>query len=124
MLSGLRVLVVEDESIFATELTQVINEAEGEVVGPLSSATQAPALLKAGDIDLAVLDAELSDGEVTPLVEALYARGVPFVLCSGQEIPRRIADRHPDLRALRKPVDATRVVAELRRARRAAAAAA
>ena len=122
MLSGLRVLVVEDETVFATQLTQAIRDAEGEVVGPLSSAGEARALLKSGDIDLAVLTGGLAAGEATPLVEALYARNVPFVLCSGEDIGSRVADRHPDLRPLRKPVDAARVLAELRRARRAAAA--
>ena len=46
MLSGYRVLIVEDEAIVAQDLSDAINEAEGEVIGPYSGTREARAILK------------------------------------------------------------------------------
>ena len=124
MFSGLRVLVVEDEAVFATALADSISAAEGEVVGPFASAAEARSLLKTEQVDLAVLDANLTDGSFKPILEALHARGVPLVVCTGADVPVEIRARHPHLRMLEKPVEPTRVLAELRRLRRAQRAAA
>jgi DNA-binding NtrC family response regulator len=119
MLSGLRVLVVEDEPVVADDIREMIKEAEGEVVGPLSSVQDARMLLKGNTaVDAAVLDVNLKDGKITPVLEALCARGIPTVVYTGASLPDDVRRRHPDLIALSKPVRPARVLAELRRASR------
>jgi DNA-binding NtrC family response regulator len=119
MLSGLRVLVVEDEPVVAEDIREMIREAEGEVVGPLSSVQDARMLLKGNiAVDAAVLDVNLKDGKITPVLEALRARGIPTVVYTGASLPDDVRRRHPDLIALSKPVRPARVLAELRRASR------
>jgi hypothetical protein len=66
-------------------------------------------------IDGAILDLSLGDGSVTPLLEALRARGIPTLVYTGGAVPEALLKRHPDLRVLRKPVAPARLIAELRR---------
>jgi DNA-binding NtrC family response regulator len=116
MLSGFRVLVVEDEALVAEDLSDTIREAEGVVVGPCPGNREARALLK-GDtaIDAAVLDVNVSDGAVTPVLEALQARHIPTLVYTGGALPEDVRRRHPDLTVLAKPVRPARLIAELRR---------
>ncbi|HEX2552716.1 MAG TPA: response regulator [Microvirga sp.] len=116
MLNGYRVLVVEDEAVVAEDLRATIEEAEGVVLGPFPTAGDARALLKSGSaIDAAVLDVNVSDGMITPVLEALCARGIPTVVCTGGEVPDDVRRRHPDLTVLAKPVRPARLIGELRR---------
>jgi DNA-binding response OmpR family regulator len=116
MLSNRRVLVVEDELLVAEHIKDVLSEAEGVTVGPIPTVAEARQLVRNGlAVDAAILDLNLSDGSVTPLLEALRARGIPTLLYTGGAVPEALLKRHPDLRVLRKPVAPARLVAELRR---------
>ena len=117
MITGLRVLLVEDEPVVAFDIGEMIREAEGEVVGPFASVREARAILKDNAaVDAAVLDVNLSDGKITPVLESLRARGIPTVVYTGGTIPDDVRRRHPDLISLTKPVRPARLIAELRRA--------
>jgi DNA-binding NtrC family response regulator len=116
MLSGFRVLVVEDEVLIAEDISRILTEAEGVPVGPVSSVVEARRLLKEGTpLDAALLDVNLADGPVTPILEALNARGIPTLVYTGGSVPEGIRQRHPDLIALSKPVPPARLIGELRR---------
>jgi DNA-binding NtrC family response regulator len=117
MLSGCRVLVVEDEPVIAEDLCSTLTTAEAIVIGPVASVGEARRILKGGTaVDAALLDVNLSDGEVTPVIEALRARKVPVVIYTGGSLPERVLQRHPDLIALSKPIMSARLIGELRRA--------
>jgi DNA-binding NtrC family response regulator len=116
MLAGCRVLVVEDEALVAEAIIELLAEAESVPVGPASSVSEARQLLKQTvALDAALLDVNLSDGPVTPVLEALSARGIPTVVYTGGAVPEDVRRRHPDLIALSKPVLPARLLAELRR---------
>jgi DNA-binding NtrC family response regulator len=116
MLSGSRVLVVEDEALTAEEIRLLLIEAEGVPVGPVSSLSEARRLLKEGTVlDAALLDVNLTDGQITPVLEALSARGVPTLVYTGGSLPAGVRERHPDLVALSKPAAPARLIGELRR---------
>jgi len=118
MLTGIRVLIVEDESLVAATLSDAVENAGGEVVAVARTVNEARQLIRMLPFDAAVLDLHLSDGEVTPVLEALHTRRIPTIVYSGGELPERIRARHPELVALRKPVLPGRLVAEILRARR------
>jgi DNA-binding NtrC family response regulator len=121
MLSGLRVLIVEDEPVLADDLNEIITEAEGVVVGPVATVKEARALVKKGVVfDVAVMDVNLTDGIVTPVLEALQARGVPIVVYTGGTVPDDVRQRHPSLVSLAKPVRPARLTGEIRRVARKA----
>ena len=125
MLNGLRVLVVEDDPTIATDISDLIERAEGQVIGPVGSLREARQTVKADQsIDAAVLDVNLSDGDVTPVLETLRARKVGVVVYTGSGgLPSGVGERHPDIVVLQKPVQPGRIVGEIQRARRSASAA-
>jgi DNA-binding NtrC family response regulator len=116
MLAGYRVLVVEDEPLVAEGLRDLIAEAEGVPAGPASSVREAQHLLKDGPaVDAALLDVNLPDGPVTPVLEALSARGVATVVYTGGAVWEDVCQRHPELIALAKPVLPARLIGALRK---------
>lgn len=84
ILTGRRVLIVEDEYFAAMELQRLVEEAGGEVVGPAGTLADARALV-ADDIDGAILDLRLDGNTSVPVAEALRRRGIPFLLVTGLE---------------------------------------
>ena len=84
-LQGLRVLVVEDETLVAMLLEDMLADHGCEVTATASRIAQALELI--GDtnlaIDVAILDVNLAGESSFPLAEALTGRGVPFVFATG-----------------------------------------
>ncbi len=114
MLAGCRVLVVEDEALVAEGISELLIDAEGVPVGPVPSVREARQLIKNDpSLDAALLDVNLSDGPMTPVLEALRARGIPTVVYTGGAIPEGVRQRHPDLIALSKPVLPARLIGDL-----------
>ena len=118
LLAGMRVLVVEDDAVVATDLSDVIERADGEVIGPVKSIQEAGHLAKTDAFDVAVLDVNLTDGEVTPILESLRARKIPMLVYTGSGLPEKVARRHPDLTVLAKPVLPARLLGEIVKAHR------
>jgi DNA-binding NtrC family response regulator len=117
MLAGSRVLVVEDEALIALSISEMLTDAEGVPVGPAASIREARQLIRnVAVLDAAVLDVNLADGSVTPILEALSARGIPTVIYTGGVVPEDVRQRHPNLIALSKPVLPARLIGELRKA--------
>ncbi len=108
-LRGARVLIVEDAVLLALELETGLAEAGAEIVGPAYELAEAMNLLD-GPIDAAVLDANLNGPSVTPVAEALAARGVPFVFATGYGEAGG-APLGFDAPVIRKPYDVTQVAA-------------
>jgi DNA-binding NtrC family response regulator len=110
---------VEDEPLVAEHIVHVLTEAEAEVVGPFASVLEARQLVRNGVfVNAALLDLNLRDGSVTPLLESLAARGIPTLVYTGAGLPDVIRRRHPQLIVLTKPVPPARLVGEIRRATR------
>ena len=85
-LRGRSVMVVEDEYFQAEELSRALSGAGARLVGPFPTVESALAGLDEGaGIDAAVLDVNLRGVAVSPLVEALSARGIPFLFATGYD---------------------------------------
>ena len=91
MLAGLRMLVVEDEFLAAYEVERLVHKLDCVVVGPAASVNGALDLVADEPPDLALLDVDLNGTPVTPLVENLKTRKVPYVLITGYS-PRDLAE--------------------------------
>jgi DNA-binding response OmpR family regulator len=113
MLGGARILIVEDEVLIALDLADMVESAGATVVGPAPSTKEASRLLDAGPVEAAILDVNLADGEVTPVLERLVEEGTPVLVYSGGGLPEALRSRHPELTVLRKPVPSSRIVSEL-----------
>jgi DNA-binding response OmpR family regulator len=121
MLRGARVLVAEDETFIALDLADTFENAGASVIGPAATVKEALRLLATEPVDSALLDFNLADGDVTPVLELLAGRGVPIVIYTGRGLPAELMWNHPDLPVIRKPLPPARIVAELAAARERAA---
>jgi CheY-like chemotaxis protein len=104
-LRGLRILVVEDEFLVSLDLEAMLRELGGEVVGPLGSLDRAVAVAREAALDVALLDVNVGGQTVTPVADALAARAVPFVFCTGYDAASLPA-RHAAVPILMKPCQA------------------
>jgi CheY-like chemotaxis protein len=111
-----RILVVEDEILIALFISEVLETAGFEVVGPLPTVSKALAQLAIPDCcDAAVLDASLRNESAVAVAKALVALGIPFVVATGynqSQLPPELAA----VPILAKPVNTEELIAYLRRA--------
>ena len=83
-LKGRRVLVVEDETMIAMLLEDMLVDLGCAVVGPAHGLDDALVLANGGaGIDAALLDVNLAGRPVFPLADALRAKGVPVIFSTG-----------------------------------------
>lgn len=82
-LSGLRVLVVEDEMMVSMLLEDILSDFGCTLVGPATHVEPALRLVEGGGFDVAILDVNLNGDDTYPIAEALEARAIPFVFSSG-----------------------------------------
>lgn len=85
--TSLRVLVVEDESLIAFELSDLLEDLGHQVVGMAAAPEQAVRLIQTleGGIDAAMVDANLAGVSSVPVIEALRRNGIPFAVTSGYD---------------------------------------
>jgi DNA-binding response OmpR family regulator len=82
-LSGVRVLVVEDDPLMAMDLEDTLAEAGALVVGLCQTLDEAMARANVDDFAVAVLDFSLGPYTASPVARRLARRRVPFVLYTG-----------------------------------------
>ena len=113
MLNRAAILVVEDEPFIALGLALAIQHADGEVVGPAASVKAALKLLETHGVVGAILDVNLTDGVISPVVDYLMQRQIPLIIQTGVGIPADLAARFPDLIVRIKPTISDQMIAEL-----------
>jgi DNA-binding response OmpR family regulator len=87
LLTGARVLVLEDETLVSMMVEDMLLDLGCEVVGPFAKLEQALAFMDGGDgkLDAALLDVNLGGERSFPMAEALAGKGVPFVFTTGYD---------------------------------------
>lgn len=99
-LSGRKILVVEDEWLIAQHLSMCLEDMGCDVVGPVSGVEDAIEKIADEEIDCALLDANLNGTTSAPIVDALMAATVPFIIVTGYgglELPTAAMDSAPRL---------------------------
>lgn len=110
-----RILVVEDEYVVAEAIDRILTRAGAVVLGPVPSVDQAMALLdQEGRIDIAILDINLGEHKVYPVVDRLLARGVRCVFATGNDIAD-VPLKYKNIPRLEKPVEASSIIDVLNR---------
>ncbi len=107
-----RVLVVEDETMIAMLLEDMLDSLGYVPAGHAGTRTEATRLATNGEYDLALLDVNIGGGDVFPIAEILAGRGVPFLFCTGYGevgLPKQWSDRP----CLAKPFDIDQLEAAL-----------
>lgn len=83
ILSGKRILVLEDEALIAAMVEDMLTELGVIVVGPAPTVALGMSLATKEDIDAAVLDVNIQSARVDPVAEVLKSRGIPVVFATG-----------------------------------------
>ncbi len=82
---SLRILVVEDESMFAFVLEDMLVELGHKVIGPVGRLNKALSIAQRELLDFAILDVNLHGQETYPVAEVLAVRGIPFAFATGYD---------------------------------------
>ena len=118
LLSGRRVLVVEDEMLVLIMIEDMLADLGCKSVTSAATVDKALALIDAQAFDFALLDINLNGRDSHPVAEALSARGVPHVYSTGNT-DHGLRDGYSDRPVLRKPFKYEEMVAILTRLKRA-----
>ena len=113
VLTGALVLVAEDQIFIALDLALAVEDAGREVAGPVASVKNALALIEARPITAAILDSNLTDGDITPVATLLLEAGIPIIIQTGVGITSELAMRFPNLVVYIKPYVAADLVSKL-----------
>jgi DNA-binding response OmpR family regulator len=112
VLSGRRVLIVEDEPLLAFEYSDELEDAGARPHIALSIA-EADALIAEGLPDVAVLDVNIGADTVWPVASLLTSHGVPYVIVTGYSFSTNVPVGVVPAMCLEKPVGAHAVVDQL-----------
>jgi DNA-binding NtrC family response regulator len=113
MLDGTQILVAEDAALIGIDLADHFEAFGAQVIGPVATVSDAMRLIDGKALNAALLDFNLQDGNVTPLLKKLAARRVPTVIYSGQSLSADVRRDYPDVTVLQKPAPMHLIVAEL-----------
>jgi CheY-like chemotaxis protein len=83
LLSGRRILAVEDDMLIRLTLEDMLADLGCEAVSTAGTIDQAVGLIDLHRFDAATLDVNLGGTSSYPVADALAARGVPFVFSTG-----------------------------------------
>ena len=114
LLSGRRVLVVEDEMLVVMMIEDMLSDLGCESVSSAATVDQALALIDTQAFDVAMLDMNLNGNDSHPVAEALAARGVAFFYATGNAV-HGLRDGYADRPMLKKPFRHEDLVAILAR---------
>lgn len=112
MLADKPVLIVEDNVYLALDLAAEVERLEGRAVGPASSLGEALALLEKEQLAAALIDADLAGG-VAPIIKAVAAKRLPYVIQASGGLPPEIMMIGPTVPVLMKPIQPLDVVSIL-----------
>jgi CheY-like chemotaxis protein len=83
MLTGRRVLVVEDEMLILLMIEDMLEDLGFAAVTAAATIDQALGLIDTQAFDVAMLDLNLQGEKSYPVADRLAARGVPFLFSTG-----------------------------------------
>jgi CheY-like chemotaxis protein len=102
LLSGRRVLVVEDEMLVLIMIEDMLADLGCKSVSSAATVDKALGLINAQVFDAAMLDMTLNGNDSHQVAEALSARGVPFIYSTGNT-GHGLRDGYSDRPVLKKP---------------------
>lgn len=113
-LSGLHILVVEDELLICDMIADALHEAGCEVVGPATSLEKGETLASSENLDGAFLDLNLKGKPSLSIAEVLTRREVPFAFLTGYD-EAAIPETYRQVPILWKPFQVRDLVAFVQR---------
>ncbi len=97
------ILIAEDEPLIAWMLEDEVSAMGFKVVGPFPSAREACASIEELQPKAALLDVNLTDGEVFPLADKLRDRNIPLIFHTAHSQDGDIKNRYEGAQIITKP---------------------
>ena len=97
-----RILVVEDELMIRMLLEDMLGELGYTVAAEAARIEEELEAAKNAHFDIAILDVNLNGQPISPVADALVARGMPFVFATGYG-ERGLPEPYRDRPTLKKP---------------------
>jgi CheY-like chemotaxis protein len=112
LLTGRRILVVEDEMLVLMNMEMALEDLGCSAISAAATVADALHALSTYQFDAALVDVNLGKEKSYPIADALAQRGIPFAFCTGCGSH---SDRHDldPLPVLRKPYLRAELVAML-----------
>ncbi len=104
-IAGTRVLVVEDELMIRMLLQDMLADLGCKLAGEAGRIDEALTLAKQTEFDVAILDVNLNGQPISPVVDVLIERGLPFVFATGYG-QRGVPEAYRRTPTLQKPFQA------------------
>src|SRR5580704_9531354 len=95
LLGRRRILIVEDDWLIAQDMSDMVEELGGAVVGPADKLAQGLAIAESEEIAGAILDVNLNGETTFALADRLLANNIPVIFATGYDgamLPARFAD--------------------------------
>ncbi len=92
----------------------IVEDHGCDVVGTCATVRGGLELAQGAQIDAAILDVRLKDGDVFPLAEQLKAQGTKIIFHSGHALREEIRETFPEALFCPKPTSAARIVSGLK----------
>ena len=115
LLTGHRILIVEDNFVMALDLSLMVEDLGGAVVGPVGRLDEGMSLARSNELDGAILDVNLDGSNTFPLADGLLAANVPVIFATGYDM-KMLPDRFAQTPKLGKPFNARSVEKAIREA--------
>jgi|tagenome__1003787_1003787.scaffolds.fasta_scaffold20965500_4 CheY-like chemotaxis protein len=110
LLTGRRILVVEDEYFLGDDIRRALRSLGAEVIGPVANIDEALQILDGGyPLDGAVLDVNVRDQMIFPIARGLTSRQIPFVFTTGYD-ETTIGPEFAHIPVWEKPIDVAAMV--------------
>lgn len=112
VLSGRRIIILEDDYYQAHDCKEMLEEAGASMILVSAVVPDLTALAAEGRIDAALIDINLGQGLSFDFARQLRAKGIPFVFLTGYDsaiLPEDLANAT----CISKPADGARVLALL-----------
>jgi CheY-like chemotaxis protein len=101
-LTGLKILLVEDEYYVAAFIENILLDLGCTIVGPSADLAEAIGMAKAEAFDAAILDINLGGESVYPVADFLFENGTPFVFATAYAM-HDIPETYQNFPLVRKP---------------------
>ncbi len=103
-LTGVRVLVVEDEAMLLLALQDILEELGCELAACAARLSEATDIARHIQCEVAILDINLGGERIDAVADILANRGIPFVFATGYGDDGVMA-RHQSAPLMEKPYD-------------------
>jgi hypothetical protein len=108
MLDSKTILIFDGNSYSTLDLSDVIQESDGCVAGPVATLSETLTILDTTIVGGAIVDCSLA--EASEVAMLLAERGVPLVLQTCGSLPQPLADLGDQASVLVRPVDSRTIV--------------